>query len=196
MKHIGWQMADHSILAPTEFIVRAQSSIITTMRDSCIPQTPLRNLHKEFMDVNDELQVFVRIKPTRDEECCLTTDGNHVVVDPPRDSVAFRNKNNSSKTVHKFKFNKIYDQNTTQHQLFKDGALSLVSDFLMGQNTLVFTYGATSAGKTYTMLGTVKETGILPRSLDAIFNSLEDRILNTPLLKVLQSYPSKPYEYL
>ena len=174
-------------MAPTEYIVRAPASFISTMRDStAVPQTPLRNLHKDFMDVNDELQVFVRIKPSKDYDCCVTISDNFVVVNPPRDSVAYKNKmNGGTKTVHKFRFNKIYDKNTTQEQLFKDGALGLVQDFLMGQNTLVFTYGATSAGKTYTMQGTVKDVGVLPRSLDAIFNSLENKLLRTPLLKPL-----------
>lgn len=45
----------------------------------------------------------------------------------------------------------------------------------MGQNGLLFTYGVTNSGKTYTVQGGTGEgsAGILPRSLDVIFNSVE-----------------------
>lgn len=37
---------------------------------------------------------------------------------------------------------------------------------------LLFTYGITSSGKTYTMTGTPQDQGILPRCLDVLFNSI------------------------
>lgn len=39
---------------------------------------------------------------------------------------------------------------------------------------LLFTYGISSSGKTYTMEGTPQDGGLLPRSLDVIFNSIKD----------------------
>ena len=38
---------------------------------------------------------------------------------------------------------------------------------------LLFTYGITSSGKTYTMTGTGDDQGILPRCLDMVFNSID-----------------------
>jgi hypothetical protein len=55
----------------------------------------------------------------------------------------------------------------------------------MGKNALLFTYGANSAGKTYTMLGNVEDAGLILRSLDVVFNSLKDRLLKNPVLKPL-----------
>ena len=49
--------------------------------------------------------------------------------------------------------------------------------FLQGQNQLMFTYGSTSSGKTYTIQGTKEHPGIIPRSLDVIFNTLSSRII-------------------
>lgn len=37
---------------------------------------------------------------------------------------------------------------------------------------LLFTYGVTGSGKTYTMTGSPGEGGLLPRSLDMLFNSI------------------------
>lgn len=39
---------------------------------------------------------------------------------------------------------------------------------------LLFTYGITSSGKTYTMTGMGDDQGILPRCLDMVFNSIEN----------------------
>jgi len=37
---------------------------------------------------------------------------------------------------------------------------------------LLFTYGVTGSGKTHTMTGSPGQGGLLPRSLDMIFNSI------------------------
>jgi kinesin family protein 20 len=181
------QMVDRTSLTAIEYAVRIPASFVTSMRDSSIAHpTPLRNLHKDFMDLHDEMQVYVRIKPCDEKNGTLSITGNHIIVTPPKDSVSFKNRNNSgTKTLQKFKFNKIYDATVKQEHLFKDSALNLVQDFLMGKNALLFTYGATSAGKTYTMLGNIRDAGLIPRSLDVVFNSLEDRLLKNPVLKPL-----------
>ena len=50
--------------------------------------------------------------------------------------------------------------------------MSTVKSFIEGQNCLIFTYGVTNSGKTYTIQGTSTDGGILPRALDVIFNSI------------------------
>jgi len=44
---------------------------------------------------------------------------------------------------------------------------------MQGYNASVFAYGATGAGKTYTMLGTEDEPGIMMQSIDELFNCIE-----------------------
>jgi hypothetical protein len=53
--------------------------------------------------------------------------------------------------------------------------LPLVRDLLNGQNALLFTYSVTNSGKTYTVQGGTHKgsAGILPRTLDVIFNSID-----------------------
>uniref|UniRef100_A0A8C9V176 Kinesin-like protein n=1 Tax=Scleropages formosus TaxID=113540 RepID=A0A8C9V176_SCLFO len=57
-------------------------------------------------------------------------------------------------------------------ELFDDVAKPLVEDLIHGKNGLLFTYGVTGSGKTYTMTGSAGQGGLLPRSLDMIFNSI------------------------
>ena len=58
---------------------------------------------------------------------------------------------------------------------FQKTTLPVVKDLLQGQNGLLFTYGVTNSGKTYTVQGGAEAgtAGILPRTLDVIFNSIE-----------------------
>ena len=44
---------------------------------------------------------------------------------------------------------------------------------LEGFNGTIFTYGQTTSGKTYTMLGTPENPGLLPCTLKDIFNMIE-----------------------
>lgn len=46
--------------------------------------------------------------------------------------------------------------------------------FTQSKNGLLFTYGITNSGKTYTMTGSPDNSGILPRCLDVIFNSVSE----------------------
>uniref|UniRef100_A0A8C5FUA3 Kinesin-like protein n=1 Tax=Gadus morhua TaxID=8049 RepID=A0A8C5FUA3_GADMO len=57
-------------------------------------------------------------------------------------------------------------------ELFEDVAKPLVDDLVRGKNGLLFTYGVTGSGKTFTMTGSPGQGGLLPRSLDMIFNSI------------------------
>jgi len=74
-----------------------------------------------------------------------------------------------------YTFSRIFLPETTQSDFFAKTTLPLVQDVLQGQNGLLFTYGVTNSGKTYTVQGghTRGSVGILPRTLDVIFNSIE-----------------------
>lgn len=73
-----------------------------------------------------------------------------------------------------YSFKQIFDENTGQEQVFRSVSMPLVKDLLDAKNGLLFTYGITSSGKTHTITGTPQNSGILPRSLDALFNSIRD----------------------
>uniref|UniRef100_A0A3B3ZQP1 Kinesin motor domain-containing protein n=1 Tax=Periophthalmus magnuspinnatus TaxID=409849 RepID=A0A3B3ZQP1_9GOBI len=70
----------------------------------------------------------------------------------------------------------VYGPDTTQKQLYDGTVKDLVKDVLTGGNSLVFTYGVTNAGKTFTFLGPEADAGLLPRALSTIFNSIEEHV--------------------
>lgn len=74
-----------------------------------------------------------------------------------------------------YKFTHVFPPSTKQQEFFSSSTLPLISSALEGQNALLFAYGVTNSGKTFTIQGGPgeDEAGILPRSLDAIFRSIK-----------------------
>uniref|UniRef100_A0A7N8XNE1 Kinesin-like protein n=1 Tax=Mastacembelus armatus TaxID=205130 RepID=A0A7N8XNE1_9TELE len=81
------------------------------------------------------------------------------------------NRNGEYKET-QYSFKKVFGVNTTQIELFEDVGKLLIEDLIQCKNGLLFTYGVTGSGKTYTMTGSPGEGGLLPRSLDMLFNSI------------------------
>ncbi|XP_057190415.1 kinesin-1 heavy chain isoform X1 [Triplophysa rosa] len=72
-----------------------------------------------------------------------------------------------------YAFDRVFQSNTTQEQVYKACAQDIVKDVLGGYNGTIFAYGQTSSGKTHTMEGNLHDTdamGIIPRIVQDIFN--------------------------
>jgi kinesin family protein 20 len=87
----------------------------------------------------------------------LEVEGEHnVLTHAPKTSHSFKNcAHGLQKITNKYTFSKIYGQDTTQKEFFNGTMLGIVKNFIDGENCLVFTYGVTSSGKTYTIQGIV-----------------------------------------
>ncbi|KAK8735948.1 hypothetical protein OTU49_005134 [Cherax quadricarinatus] len=147
---------------------------------------PCKNLNDVFQSVSIEdvdgetLKVYLRVRPnlpqetSKDEDVQIDIlDDHSIILTAPASSNTFKNSTHGiTKLSQKFTFSHIYGPSTTQKDLFDTATLSLVRDFLGGQNCLLFTYGATNSGKTYTVQGTPTNQGILPRTLDVVFNTI------------------------
>ncbi|KAJ1963824.1 hypothetical protein GGI12_001818 [Dipsacomyces acuminosporus] len=72
-----------------------------------------------------------------------------------------------------------------QPRVFEVCALPVVRDLFSGYNTLLFTYGITNSGKTFTVQGTSSSPGILPRSIKTILDVLDKH-------NAQGSFPIKP----
>uniref|UniRef100_A0A8C3A6Q5 Kinesin heavy chain n=1 Tax=Cyclopterus lumpus TaxID=8103 RepID=A0A8C3A6Q5_CYCLU len=72
-----------------------------------------------------------------------------------------------------YMYDKVFQSNTTQEQVYNACAQKIVKDVLEGYNGTIFAYGQTSSGKTHTMEGNLHDTdgmGIIPRIVQDIFN--------------------------
>ncbi|NXO03270.1 KI20A protein, partial [Rhinopomastus cyanomelas] len=130
------------------------------------------------------LKVFLRVRPfsvaeLENQECqgCVTIeDPQTVILNAPQESSVLKNSERGiGHSVHRFTFSQVFGPETTQSEFFQGSTKEIVRAYINGVNGLVFTYGVTNAGKTFTIQGTSKDFGILPRSLDMIFNHIRGR---------------------
>ena len=80
-------------------------------------------------------------------------------------------KNRSREQTYAFDF--AFDKYSTQNTVFEKSTKFLIEGVVNGYNATVFAYGATGAGKTYTMLGTETNPGIMPLTLKELFNKVK-----------------------
>ncbi|KAJ6574651.1 P-loop containing nucleoside triphosphate hydrolase protein [Mycena capillaripes] len=117
---------------------------------------------------DDEPSSAPYLEPLSDTSVRMT-DPN----DPQGNPSRFRVSTISPSSV--YTFSHIFPDQTSQSDFFTKTTLPLVRDVLQGQNGLLFAYGVTNSGKTYTVQGGANagSAGILPRTLDVLFNSIE-----------------------
>lgn len=72
-----------------------------------------------------------------------------------------------------FQYDNAFDESCTQQEVFQNTVNYLVESIFDGYHSSVFAYGATGAGKTYTMLGNESNPGIIPQTLDDLFIKIE-----------------------
>ncbi|KAM6349609.1 kinesin-like protein KIF20A [Podargus strigoides] len=140
--------------------------------------------HTEDQEACQPLKVFLRVRPfsvaeleNYESQSCVTIGGHQtVILSAPKESSAMKNSERGiGHSVHKFTFSQVFGPETTQSEFFEGSMKEIVRTYVNGVNGLVFTYGVTNAGKTFTVQGTSKDFGILPRSLDVIFNHIRGR---------------------
>lgn len=148
-------------------------------------------------------QIVIRIRPLDDQqsdadrrsstggaECFRVLSDASMLAQPPKTSQAYR----STGTATAFRFSRIFRPSTQQEELFQETTRPVLAAALDGKSGLVFAYGVTNSGKTYTITGTDTEPGVLPRALRFIARELERRKTGSagkdaqPIAKVTASY--------
>ncbi|KAJ3815667.1 kinesin-like protein [Lentinula aff. lateritia] len=132
----------------------------------------------------EPIMAYLRIRPNVNEDDEVSpyltqlTDTSVRMTDPNQEhqNPSSRFRSSAVTPSSTYTFSHVFPPNTMQGEFFTRTTLPLVRDVLEGQNALLFTYGVTNSGKTYTVQGgsSAGSAGILPRSLDVIFNSIEE----------------------
>ncbi|XP_076981496.1 kinesin-like protein KIF20B isoform X2 [Tamandua tetradactyla] len=150
------------------------------------------------LESKDYLQVCLRIRPFTQSEkeresegCIYIQDSQTVLLKDPLSTLGRLSEKSTGQMAQKFSFSKVYGPETTQKEFFQGCIMQPVKDLLKGQSRLIFMYGLTNSGKTYTFQGTEENIGILPRTFNVLFDSLQERLYTKMDLK-----PHRSREYL
>lgn len=112
-------------------------------------------------------KVVCRIKPLTQTEKKV---GEHGCIDYTTSCIEVYN----ALGQHPFDCDHIFDETSTQQDVFDYSARPHVDDALAGINSTIIAYGQTSSGKTYTIEGDPSdsvEMGIVPRTVVALFEA-------------------------
>ncbi|AEO67467.1 uncharacterized protein THITE_2144820 [Thermothielavioides terrestris NRRL 8126] len=118
------------------------------------------------------VRVVARIRPLLEKEL-----GKDVIVRPDRVEegkpftvVKIPNPKNETEEF-SFAFNSVYDQTTTQEELFTAEVAPHIKALFQGLDLTIFAYGVTGTGKTHTMRGGLRlaDRGVIPRLLSNVF---------------------------
>ncbi|KAF2090238.1 kinesin family protein [Saccharata proteae CBS 121410] len=106
-------------------------------------------------------------------------DDKCLVFDPPEDSPVQKFSRSvvpNGKRVkdQSFAFDRVFDDNTTQADVYEATAKPLLDSVLEGYNATVFAYGATGCGKTHTITGTSQAPGIIFMTMQELFEKMQE----------------------
>ncbi|XP_063194536.1 kinesin-like protein KIF20B [Chroicocephalus ridibundus] len=138
---------------------------------------------RSSLEPKGHIQVCLRVRPftplERENElqgCVSLEDSTSIILKAPKTSLSRLSEKTAGQMMQKFTFSQVFGPETTQEEFFEGTMKEPVQDFLDGYNRLIFTYGVTNAGKTYTFQGTEDDVGILPRTMDMLFKSIQGKL--------------------
>ncbi|GFR60857.1 kinesin-like protein, partial [Elysia marginata] len=155
--------------------------------------------------VKQTIQIFARVKPSKAARTGLYEVDDDEAGNPRLQIVVPRELAsgfiNNKKENYSFRFDKVFDQKTTQDEVFEAVAKPVIDNAVQGYNGTIFAYGQTGSGKTFTITGGAErymDRGIIPRSLSYIFETFQkypDKVF-TAHISYLELYNENGYDLL
>lgn len=109
------------------------------------------------------VQVAVRVRPINTREVDSDT-----IIDVRQNSIHIVDP--SDKKKKNFNFDYAFDSDTPQETVFEHIGEKVVSGAFSGYNCCIFAYGQSGSGKSYSVLGSHKDPGLIPRICQALFD--------------------------
>ncbi|XP_049851603.1 kinesin-related protein 12-like [Schistocerca gregaria] len=127
------------------------------------------------------IEVVLRIRPIK-QACGTGSDSSSIIVASGLHTIKVCNpnpvhlENGDLVSINKsteYKFDWILPETSSQEDVWKRTCPNLLRQFLSGKNVLLFCYGPSASGKTFTMQGDEENPGLLPRILKYLFASIQ-----------------------
>ena len=148
----------------------------------------------------ESLQVFCRLRPLARGEQGGVVDvmDPHTIRSAPPAATQRHASHHVRREARDYTFARVFDAAATQNEVYERTTAPLVDGLFGGRSALLFTYGVTNAGKSYTMMGSPEDNdtaGLLPRSLGAILARAEDQRCEVRL-SFLEIYNEHVYDLM
>ncbi|CAL1271646.1 unnamed protein product [Larinioides sclopetarius] len=150
-------------------------------------------LDKEFEDdppKSENMKVYARVRPMlqREEdegyrECIAAIDEETIRAVVPANSVKFKNSGLNPQDVYDFKYTQAFGPDVGQFLFFENTIMDAMLGYIEGQNSLIFNYGITNSGKTYTLQGNEANPGIIPLAMHLFFGCIEKQLMDEICVK-------------
>ncbi|KAH3680499.1 hypothetical protein WICMUC_000287 [Wickerhamomyces mucosus] len=162
------------------------------------------NINKDSNDYSNRLKKF---SPRGIRKIVDVVDDRMLIFDPPESNplvnlsknVINRRSSSSSSSAsasgksttrfreHRFVFDKLFDEDSTQETVYHNTTRPLLDSVLDGFNSTVFAYGATGCGKTHTISGTIDQPGIIFLTMKELFEKI-DQLRDEKIIDISLSY--------
>ncbi|XP_078405670.1 kinesin-like protein KIF18A [Cetorhinus maximus] len=138
-------------------------------------------------DMCNHVKVFIRVRPENSREqngrhhkVAHVVDKHMLVFDPKVEEINYsygckvqrRDLNKRKNKDLQFVFDRVFGDNCSQSDIFEE-TKSILESVFNGYNCTVFAYGATGSGKTHTMLGSPGQPGVMYRTMNELYNRIE-----------------------
>ncbi|XP_070179968.1 kinesin-like protein KIF6 isoform X2 [Littorina saxatilis] len=155
--------------------------------------------------VKQTIKIFVRLKPAKPAKTGLyevaDDEEGHpkLTLTVPREHAS--GFVNNKRENYKFRFDKCFDQRTSQDDVFQSVAKPVIDNVLQGYNGTIFAYGQTGSGKTFTITGGAErfvDRGLIPRCLSYVYDQTEQNpeLSFTVHISYLEIYNESGYDLL
>ncbi|EDW26657.1 GL21444 [Drosophila persimilis] len=141
-----------------------------------VHQTTEKHRRETSEKAKDPVNVFCRVRPLQSDGdlTSLRVKSSTTIALNPHDQLLQHHKQNGAQREIQYIFKHVFQSDATQQDVFASVAQPLVENLVRGRNSLLFTYGVTGSGKTYTMTGNLRHRGIMPRCLNVLFRTISD----------------------
>ncbi|XP_001983510.2 kinesin-like protein KIF23 [Drosophila grimshawi] len=153
----------------------------TPLRVPKTPRTAPTQTHTEkrkdsSSKQQDPVNVFCRVRPLQSDGdlTCMRVKNSTTIAVNSQDQLLHHKQTPGAQREMQYIFKHVFQPDVTQQDVFAAVAQPLVENLIRGRNSLLFTYGVTGSGKTYTMTGNARHRGVMPRCLDLLFRSISD----------------------
>ncbi|KAK2565398.1 Kinesin-like protein KIF18A [Acropora cervicornis] len=143
---------------------------------------------KSKREGNSNMKVVVRVRPLNSVEVSKQSstsvrvmDERVLVFDPKDDSIDYfqgdqRRRKSQFLTRRardlRFMFDRVFDRGASNRDVFEQTTNTIIDGVLGGYNCSVFAYGATGAGKTFTMLGDSTNPGVMFLTMMELYSKI------------------------